>query len=173
MKIHTKRLLMIPLGPEFLLSTHKYASDFDNTKYMIHLPNTDINETKSFLDRVYAEWQKYSPQFYEYAILMNNEHIGAVSIYIDKANGECELGWIISKEYWGNEYAVEAAREIMNFAIQKLKVKKFIAHCDSDNISSYRVMDKLGMSLVSKTRGRRNKFSDVESEELTYSLEII
>lgn len=172
MNMHTERLLLVPLGPQYLISTHEYASDFDNTKYMVHLPNTDISDTESFLDKVNAEWQKYSPQFYEYAILLENEHIGAVSIYINKDNSEGELGWIISKNYWGNGYAAEAAREIINFSIQVLKVSKFIAHCDSENISSYRVMEKLCMSLACKTSGRRNKSSDEDRLELKYSLEI-
>lgn len=172
MNIYTKRLLLVPLSPQYLISTHKYASDIDNTRYMVHLPNSDISETKSFLEKVHAEWQKYNPQFYEYAILLDNEHIGAVSIYLNNDNAEGELGWIISKKYWGNGYAEEAAREIINFAIQELKVSKFIAHCDSENISSYKVMEKLGMSLACKTRGRRNKSSDADREELMYILEI-
>jgi hypothetical protein len=33
-------------------------------------------------------------------------------------------------------------------------------------------MEKLGMSLVGKTQGRRNKLSDEDREELMYSLEV-
>jgi ribosomal-protein-alanine N-acetyltransferase len=154
MNIHTKRLLLVPLGPQYLISTHKYASDFDNTRYMICLPNATISETKDFLEMVQEEWQKVSPQFYEYAILLDGEHIGAVSIHINKDNGEGELGWIINKKYWRNGYAEEAAKGILNFAIQELRLRKFVAHCDSENISSYRVMERLGMSLVSKLQGR-------------------
>lgn len=173
MNIHTKRLLLVPLGPQYLLSAHKYASDFDNTRYMIHLPNADISETESFLARVQEEWQKCNPQFYEYAILLNNEHIGAVSIYLNEEdNTEGELGWIICKDYWGNGYGAEAAKGIIDFAIHELKVRKFIAHCDSENIGSYKVMEKLGMLLTSRTQGRRNKLSDEDREELMYSLEI-
>lgn len=172
MNIPTKRLLLVPLGPQYLISVHKYASDLDNTKYMVHLPNTDISETENFLVRVQAEWQKSNPQFYEYAILLNNEHIGAISIYISDDNTVVELGWIISKKYWGNGYAVEAAREVINFSVQELNIRKFIAHCDSENISSYRVMEKLGMKLSGKTQGRRNKNSNEDREELMYLLEI-
>lgn len=172
MNMYTKRLLLVQSGPQYLISTDEYARDLENTKYMVHLPNADINETKSFLDNVHAEWQKSDPQFYEFAILLDHEHIGAASIYINKDIAEGELGWIISKKYWGNGYAEEAAREIMNFAIKELKVTKFIATCDGENISSYKVMEKLGMSLVSKTRGRRNKSSDEDREELLYSIEI-
>lgn len=172
MNLHTKRLLLVPLGPQYLISTHKYASDLDSTKYMEHLPNTDIRETENFLARVQAEWEKSNPAYYEFAILLNNEHIGAVSIYIDNDNMEGELGWILSKQYWGYGYAVEAAREIINVSVRKLNIRKFIAYCDSENNSSYRVMEKLGMKLCSKTHGRRNKNSNEDREELMYSLEI-
>lgn len=61
MIIRTERLLLVPLGPEYLISAHKYSSDIENTKYMMFLPNTDISETESFLHRVQEEWQKPSP----------------------------------------------------------------------------------------------------------------
>lgn len=60
----------------------------------------------------------------------------------------------------------------MNFAVQELRVKKFVAHCDSENIGSYRVMEKLGMSLVSRIQGRRNKSSKDDRDKLMYLLEI-
>jgi RimJ/RimL family protein N-acetyltransferase len=172
MELHAKRLLLVPLGPDYLSSTHQYAGDIDNAKYMIHLPNVDVNETKSFLDAVQAEWQKCRPEFFEFAILLNNEHIGAVSIYIDQDTGEGELGWIINKRFWGNGYATEAARAVIDYAVQEWKLMKFIAHCDSENIGSYKVMDKLGMSFVSRSGGRRNKLAVEDSDELMYSLEI-
>ena len=93
-------------------------------------------------------------------------------MYINKDNAEGEFGWIINKKYWGNGYAEEAAKGILNFAVQELRVRKFVAHCDSENIGSYRVMERLGMSLVSKIQGRRNKSSKEDREELMYSLEI-
>ncbi|MDU4659521.1 MAG: GNAT family N-acetyltransferase [Clostridium butyricum] len=172
MNIHTKRLLLVPLGPQYLMSTHKYASDFDNTRYMKSLPSPNISDTKDFLEMVQEEWKKANQQFYEYAILLDGEHIGAVSIYINEDNGEGNLGWIINKKYWRNGYAEEAAKGLLNFARQELRVRKFVAHCDSENTGSYRVMEILGMSLVSKTQGRRNKSSKEDREELTYSLEI-
>lgn len=172
MNIQTKRLLLVPLGPQYLISTHEYSSDLDNTKYMVCLPDTDIVETKNFLDMAQEEWQKCNPDYYEFAVLLNDVHIGAVSIYMNKDHSEGELGWIISKKYWGNGYVTEAAREIINFAIHKLNVRKFIAHCDSENISSYRVMEKLGMMLADRTKGRKNKSSNEDREELIYMLEI-
>lgn len=172
MKIETKSLSLLPLGPEYLLSVHDYASDLENTKFMVFLPNTDINETAEFLDNCRVEWQKNRPMYYEFAILKDNEHIGAVSVYMSDDYAEGELGWIINKKYWGKGYATEAAKAVFDFAVEKLRVKRIFAHCDSENVASYKVMEKLGMSLVSRTGGRKNKASDEEREELEYSIEL-
>lgn len=170
MNIETERLLLTPLGPQYLQSTHIYASDLENTNYMMNLPNKDINETRAFLDWVQTEWSKDNPEFYEFAITLDKEHIGAVSVHLIE-NGSGELGWILNKKYFGNGYAIEAAKGLMNFAIMELKIKNFIAHCDSENVGSYRVMEKLGMTLVDKTPGRRNRSSNEDREELVYTLE--
>jgi RimJ/RimL family protein N-acetyltransferase len=34
-----------------------------------------------------------------------------------------------------------------------IKYKKFIAHCDRENVNSYRVMEKLGMKFICKSQG--------------------
>lgn len=172
MRIQSERLTMVPLGLEFLESTHTYSSDLENTSLMVYLPNKDINETAEFLENVQAEWQKEKPEYYEFAILLDNEHIGAVSIYMNDDYTEGELGWIINKKYWGKGYATEAARAIVEFAVNELKVIKIVAHCDSENVASYKVMEKLGMLLESRSWGRKNKSSDMDREELIYSMKI-
>lgn len=173
MDLHTDSLLLVPHGPQYLISTHNYAGDIENTKYMMHLPNKDINETKEFLEMVQEEWQKKEPEFYEFAVLLENEHIGAVGIYLDKDTSTGELGWIINKKHWSKGYATQAARVVMDYAVKELKVKRIMAHCDSENISSSKVMIKLGLEFVEITGGRKNRSSDEERKELTYSLDII
>ena len=100
--------------------------------------------------------------------LLHGENIGAVSIYLNKDNVEGNIGWIINKKYRRNGYAEEAAKGILNFAVQELRVRKFVAHCDSENVGSYRVMERLGMLLVSKIQGRKNKSSKKEWKDVGY-----
>lgn len=47
---------------------------------------------------------------------------------------------------------------------------RFIAHCDSENTASRRVMEKLGMSLREISHGRKNRSSDEERDECLYEL---
>jgi len=161
--------MLRPLELSDLDTTHKYASDHANTKYMVHLPNRDMQETASFLQRVVNEWQKETPQFYEFAIILDNRHIGAACVHLDESRQEGELGWIIHKNYRGKGYATEAAKAVLDFAKDNLKVKKIIAHCDYRNEASVKVMQKIGLSFESGDGVRRNKNSDEDVQDFMYS----
>lgn len=99
-EIKTSRLLLRPLSINDLDSVHIYASDNDNTKFMFWLPNDTKEETAQFLLKVTDEWRKESPSFYEFAITLNNEQIGAISITLNEEKNVGEFGWIINKQYW-------------------------------------------------------------------------
>ena len=166
-KIVTERLVLVPLGVDYLDSVNEYALDYENTKYMCHLPKRDSDETLAFLQDVESEWKKASPGYYEFAVLYDNEHIGSVSVYFEEGVGE--LGWIIKREYWGNGYATEAAKGLVEYFSQQ-GCRRFIAHCDTENAASYRVMEKLGMTRTGRSGGRKNRAATAESFEYQYEL---
>lgn len=172
MNLHTERLVLKPHGIEYLQTVNKYATDLENTKYMMHLPNENMDETRIFLEGVTAEWQKEIPTFYEFAIILGGKHIGAVSVYLDEECSEGELGWIIDKEYWRNGYAYEASKALVDMCVEKLDIRKFVAHCDSENEASKRVMQKLGMQLEAEYDGRKNRASEEVRRECKYSMEV-
>lgn len=146
--LKTDRLKLEPLGLKHLKTTHKYASDVENTKYMLNLPNDTIEQTREFLLQVENEWKKDRPRYYEFAIILDDIHIGAISIHFNDENTMGELAWILNKSYQGKGYALEAALCIKEYARTELKLNSLIAHCDYENEKSYKLMQKLGMKLV-------------------------
>ena len=172
MTIQTERLTLKPLGLDFLQTTHKYSSDIENTKFMMFLPNDSLEETANFLLDCEREWQKEQPSFYEFAVILEGVHIGAVSLYLNDERTEAEFGWIINKAHWGKGFSTEAARGVFDFAVNALGLRKFIAHCDSENTASARIMQKLGMTLAERNGGRKNRCSDEERIELKYEMTV-
>jgi len=172
MILQTERLTLKPLGMDYLETVNKYATDIENTRYMVRLPNENIEETKQFLRGTDVEWKKETPEFYEFAILLDDVHIGAVSVYLEEDFSVGELGWIIDKTYWGNGYAYEASKELVTMCAKDLGIHRFIAHCDSENMASRKVMEKLGMKLIEQYSGRKNRASDEVREECMFCLEI-
>ena len=172
MIIHTERLELRPHGVEYLQSVNKYATDLENTKYMMHLPNENIEETKAYLEGVTEEWKKETPTFYEFAIILDGKHIGTVTVYPNEDCSEAELGWIIDKDYWGYGYTSEAGKAVVDMCVEKLGIRKFIAHCDSENEASRGVMRKLGMHMEAEYGGRKNRASDEMRRECEYRMEV-
>ena len=146
LEIKTSRLTLRPLSTKDLTTTHKYASDLDVTKYMYYMTNHSVAETLEFLQYAEAEWNKEQVVNYEFAICLEGNHIGAISL--SRVNDACyELGWILDRDYQGRGYCTEVALEVVHFA-KALGVKTLISHCDTRNVASRRVMEKIGMTLV-------------------------
>ncbi|MBR6537309.1 MAG: GNAT family N-acetyltransferase [Lachnospiraceae bacterium] len=169
-RITRNKIALEPLGLKHLKTVHEYASDLENTKYMVHLPNETIEETRAFLERKEAEWQKEIPESYEFAVLLGDAHIGAVCAYLNEERTEAEIGWIINKRYWRKGYAYEAATLLLDFCKKELNIHKFTAVCDTENVGSYRVMEKLGMKRVCVQGGRKNRASEEFSREYQYEM---
>lgn len=173
-ELKTRRLVLRPLGTECLQTVHAYASDLENTKYMMHLPNETIEETLEFLKSAEAEWKKEAPSFYEFAVLYEGRQIGAVSVCLRDAAGEAgpsgELGWVFHKDYWGRGFAGEAAAALVAYCIGTLHIRHFIAHCDAENRGSYRIMEKLGMTRTAVSHDRKNRASDETRTEYQYEM---
>ncbi|MCR5495215.1 MAG: GNAT family N-acetyltransferase [Treponema sp.] len=95
--IKTSRLELVPQSMAFLKTTHAYAGDRENMRFMLHLPNDSEEATQEFLDVAEKEWKKVKPAFFEFAILKDGKHIGGVSVHLDKSRTSGELGWAFLK----------------------------------------------------------------------------
>lgn len=171
MELKTQRLTLAPLGPQYLDAVYAYASDLENTRYMVFLPVESREEAAEFLCRAQEEWAKEEPGFYEFALLFAGRQVGAVSLYLNEERTEGEAGWILHKDYWGRGFALEAAEALFSFATEALHLRKITAHCDTENTSSRRVMEKLGMARAAVHGGRRNRSSPEGEERQEYQYE--
>jgi RimJ/RimL family protein N-acetyltransferase len=70
------------------------------------------------------------------------------------ARSEAELGWLIAPEHQGRGLATEAARALVALCFVPLGVRRVVASTFEANRPSWRVMEKVGMRL--ETRSRRD-----------------
>ena len=56
-----------------------------------------------------------------------------------------EVAYAIAEEYWGQGLGTEAARAILNYGFEKLKLSRMICTIYPENIPSQRVAEKIGM----------------------------
>ncbi|MBR6790775.1 MAG: GNAT family N-acetyltransferase [Oscillospiraceae bacterium] len=178
MILKTKRLILRPLAVSDLESAYAYLGDRENCPYMSFLPHDSAEETLSYLREAEAEWQKETPRHLHFAVLLDGAHIGEVFFYIAGSHGDCsdhcdhgglgELGWLIRHDLRGRGYAFEAAEAVRDFALRELKLKTLVAHCDTRNTASERIMQKLGMTLHERGKRFNRAQPDIEADEVGY-----
>jgi len=59
---------------------------------------------------------------------------------------EVELAYLLAKPYWGRGLATEAARAIVAYAFDELRLTRLICLFDPENDASRRVAEKVGMT---------------------------
>lgn len=58
---------------------------------------------------------------------------------------QAEIGWALHPDHQGHGYAAEAIRELLRICFAEAGLRRVIALCFTDNVASWRLMEKLGM----------------------------
>ncbi len=170
-EIKTERLLLRPVRESDLNERYKYTSDREHIKYMVFLPDETREDCRIFLKRAVKEWQSAKPLFCEFTVMLNDNNIGGVSVYVcGENNDEGELSWVFDKDFCGFGYASEAANALVSFCKDVLHLSKLTAHCDSRNKSSENIMKKIGMSFVCSNNVRHYPKRNETAADTMYEL---
>jgi ribosomal-protein-alanine N-acetyltransferase len=143
--IKTDRLLIREFQPSDWKDVNDYARLKKTTRYLTFEPNTPT-QTKAFLKRVVAQRSQKPRTGFDLAIVLENKVIGGCAIRItNKRYRETYIGYGLHPSYWGNGYATEAARSMVNFGFNQLKMHRIAATCDIRNKTSENVLKKCGL----------------------------
>jgi RimJ/RimL family protein N-acetyltransferase len=102
-------------------------------------------ETKAFIQNA-AECadRKDCTEFFFAAALKETDSVIGVAILMNN-DVASEIGWILHRDYWRQGYGTEMGRTLLDFGFGSLHLRRIVAHCDTENTGSYRVMEKIGM----------------------------
>ncbi len=167
--IKTERLVLRPVQKTDLEAVHEYAGDKEITM-MMFLPNETKEETENFICNSIADWKNERPHNLEFVIVHENKVVGGIDLE-DLGENVFEIGWIVNKKYRGLGIAPEAARALVDYGFKKINARKIIAHCDSKNKASEKVMIKIGMKLKDDKGTRTYPKTGIVSGEYLYEIE--
>ena len=60
-------------------------------------------------------------------------------------NVQAELGWVLHPDFVGFGYATEAVGALISLCFGELGLRRVVAGCFTANVSSWRLMERLGM----------------------------
>lgn len=140
MRIETERLLIRKFELKDLQAIYEYTSDIKVMKYIPEGVFTK-DTAKEFITLNMGEKAE------KYAVVLKKENILIGHIFFGKYFGDhtYEIGWVLNPKFHNHGYASEAAKAMIAYGFEKMKLHRIIATCQPENTPSYRVMEKIGM----------------------------
>ena len=160
--LETRRLLLRSSKLSDAEDTFEYASDPEVTKYTFWRTHYSIKDSQKLLSWLATE------DFACWSIIhkANQKVIGMCFLHnFNLQHRRAEIAFNLSRRYWGQGYATEAAREMIRFAFKKWNLHRIEGTCMLDNIASARVMEKAGMTFEGVLRQHsyaKNRFHDLK-----------
>ena len=146
--LESKRLILRKFaeGDEIFMYKN-WASDPEVTKYLTWPTHSSVEVSA----KVLASWlsENSKPEFYQWAIVPKElgEPIGTISVVdiVEKAES-VEVGYALSRNWWGKGIMSEAFTEIIRFLFEEVGVQRISARHDTKNPASGKVMQKCGLT---------------------------
>ncbi len=112
----------------------------------------NMKQTTAFVERMQKIFKEKSHCFFPTERLDDGQFIGFIGIgystFESNFTPAPDIGWRLSKEFWGNGYATEGAKSCLKYAFEELKLPNIISVASIVNVPSINVMKKIGMKKV-------------------------
>lgn len=163
--IETERLILRRVTRADEADIFAYASDPEATRFMLWETHKTREDTRAFIEYTLKEYE--TGRHWDYAFELKSEQrlIGTGGVF-NKVDVHCtEIGYIISREYWGRGLVPEAMGALTDYLFTRANVHRIEAKHFLENEKSGRVMQKLGMSYEGTLKDKlfaRNAYQTVK-----------
>jgi RimJ/RimL family protein N-acetyltransferase len=158
--LETQRLLLRHFVMSDLDNLFAFYSDPDVIKYIPDAPRT-YEETKEELEWFLNGHPKF-PELGLWATIykQTGQFIGRCGLLPWTIDGqqEVEVAFALSKEYWGQGLATEAAGALVQYGFERLRRSRLICLIDHDNQGSIKVATKIGMTFEKEGKDEKGPF---------------
>jgi ribosomal-protein-alanine N-acetyltransferase len=146
--LRSQRLILRGYEARDTEEVFRYASDPEVTPFMAWSRHRSLEDTQQFLDHFVA--RHYQNRELDYALCLHEAPlsvIGGLGVYWrSKEHRVMELGYVLSKQYWGQGLMPEACGRLLRYAFETTPVHRIYAPILSPNNKSRRAAEKMGLT---------------------------
>lgn len=145
----TKRLTLRPFNGNDLLDLHEYASVEGVGELAGWTHHQSMNESYEVL-QMFMENDTF-------AIVFNDKVIGSIEYFNENIEEKsAELGFVLSKAFWGQGLMVEAVNALIDYGFNTLKLARLYCGYFPHNNQSKRVQEKCGFTYLNQIHKKVN-----------------
>ena len=146
--IENEILLFRKINHEQANDMYAYLSDEDVKRYIGWPLMNTITETHDLIDRLLKRENKGAHLYASVILRSNNKVIGNVMLFdFDDEAHHAEVGYLFSKEYWGQGFGTQSLRLLDELAFKEMRLHKLHAKVVAENIGSLKILQKNGYDI--------------------------
>jgi ribosomal-protein-alanine N-acetyltransferase len=139
----TARLTLRPIRAEHKQAIIPLISEREVARNLLRVPHPYLDH---HFDEFLAEMSGSDTDAVFSIFIQNEDRLcGGIGLHLAPEHNRAELGYWLGLPFWGHGYATEAARAVVEYGFDKLKLNRIFASHFSGNDASGRVLQKLGM----------------------------
>lgn len=145
--LKTNRIGFSRWTPDDLKLAELLWGDSEVTRYICA---SGIFSGDDIVNRIHTEIlneMKYHVQYWPIFELSTDALIGCCGLRPRKTD-EYEIGFHLRPQFWGQGYASEAAKAVIEYSFQTLKAKKLFAGHNPHNLRSRKLLGRLGFHYI-------------------------
>lgn len=144
--METERFIMRNLSIEDVDDIFEYYKDDEVTKYTQSEIHKNIEDTISTVEKLMSSNSNKRGIAWCIEHKADEKVIGNIGIFaISQSGHKAEIGFTVSRKYWGQGYGTEMIQNALKYAIETVGINRIEATCKKENIASSRAMEKAGM----------------------------
>ncbi len=130
----------------------------------------DIEDAKRWIDWMNRYFSEQDGLRWGITLKSSGEFMGSVGLHgWNRWVRFAEVGYDLAEAFWGQGYATEVTRRVIQFGWEAMNLQRIEADVVSGNDGSIRVLEKLGFQYEG-TRRQRVLLGDTYHDELLYAL---
>ena len=145
--IETERLILRQLkidDAEFILALLNEPSFL---RYIGDKKVRSIDDARQYiLNGPIASYERNGFGLYLAAIREPHTPIGICGLLKREELADVDIGFAFRPDFWGQGFAYEAAKAVMDYARQTLKLQRVVAITNPDNESSIKLLERMGFT---------------------------
>ena len=143
--LQTPRLLLRKLRMEDAADMFEYAQDAEIGASGLWLPYTELQQSADDIAETIRAYEAGKALDWAVEHRADRKMIGRINLgHYHRGDQRADLGYAYNRRYWGQGYATEAARAVIDFAFGSLGLNRVGAVVLPDNIGSITVLTRLG-----------------------------
>lgn len=143
--ISTRRLFLRKFEPSDASDFSDLLQDKDVSSTTLMLPYPcNLSVSQNIINKYIEEQKTQKAIRWAITIKANKILIGGLRLVPNPDFDSAEIGFWIGKKYWGKGFAFEAAEKVCDFGLNKMLLNRIEAHAMPENISSIKLLKKLG-----------------------------